>query len=151
MLITKKHVLSFLLLTVLSFFQIGLLGRATAAVAQSDNTLLESQTGLDLVAEKFGSADVGDVKDIRAIIIQILNIALGLLGMIMVVLIVFSGYQWMTAGGNEEQIEKAKKRITNAVIGLVIILAAWTITNFVIRRAICATEYVYNPNFCAGY
>jgi hypothetical protein len=37
----------------------------------------------------------------------------------------------MTAGGNEEQVAKAKKNISNAVIGLVIILSAYAVTWFI--------------------
>jgi len=39
---------------------------------------------------------------------------------------------WMTAGGNDEKIEKAKKLISAAVIGLIIVLLAWAIVIFVI-------------------
>lgn len=39
----------------------------------------------------------------------------------------------MTAGGNEEKVEKAKKIITAAVIGLVIILVAWAIVIFALN------------------
>jgi hypothetical protein len=44
----------------------------------------------------------------------------------------------MTAAGNEEQITKAKKTMTAAAIGLIIILAAWGIAIYVaaaLRRA----------------
>jgi hypothetical protein len=47
------------------------------------------------------------------------------------VITIIAGYQWMTAGGNEEQVAKAKKNISNAVIGLIIILAAYAITWFI--------------------
>jgi Type IV secretion system pilin len=71
--------------------------------------------------------------DIRTIIANIIRIALGLIGIVLVVLLIYAGFLWMTAGGNEEQIAKAKKTITNAVIGLIIILAAYAIVVFVMR------------------
>jgi len=58
---------------------------------------------------------------------------LSLLGIIFLVLILMGGYQWMMAGGNEETITKAKKRITNATIGLAIIALAYAIHIFVIK------------------
>jgi hypothetical protein len=48
-----------------------------------------------------------------------------------VVFVILGGFQWMTAGGNEEKIEKAKKVISAAVIGLIIVLLAWAIVIFV--------------------
>jgi len=150
--ITKKRVFSFIFLLALSLFQISLLLHAQPAAAQNNGSLLQSQVGLNDVAQKFtGSNDVTNVQDIRVSIINILNVVLGFLGIIMLVLIIFSGYQWMTAGGNEEQVEKAKKRITNAVIGLVIVLASWTIANAVMRKVICATQNVYDYTYCSSY
>ncbi|MFH1534374.1 MAG: hypothetical protein ABIF80_00130, partial [Patescibacteria group bacterium] len=55
---------------------------------------------------------------------------LGLLGLIAVIMILIGGFKWMTAGGNEEKIESAKKLLTSAIIGLVIVLLAWAIVIF---------------------
>ena len=74
------------------------------------------------------------------IVIEIIKIALGVLGMLFVILIIWSGFQWMTAGGNTEIITKARQRIINAVIGLVIVLAAFGITEFVLDKIIMAVE-----------
>ena len=65
------------------------------------------------------------------LIAVIIKTVLSLLALLFMILILVSGFQWMTAGGNEEQVEKAKKRITNALIGLVIVIAAYAITYFV--------------------
>ena len=62
----------------------------------------------------------------------IVQYTLGFLGIIFLIMIIYSGFQWMTAGGNEETISKAKKRIINATIGLIIVLAAYAITYFII-------------------
>jgi hypothetical protein len=47
---------------------------------------------------------------------------------------IYGGYLYMTAQGNEDQVEKGKDVIKNAVIGIVIIFLAYTITNFVISK-----------------
>ena len=65
------------------------------------------------------------------IIARVIFTALSLLAVIFIILIIIAGYQWMTAGGNEEQVAKAKKNISNAVIGLIIILSAYAITWFI--------------------
>lgn len=56
---------------------------------------------------------------------------LGLLGIIFLILIIYAGFLWMTAQGEEEKVTKAKDTITRAVIGLVIIVLAYAITYFV--------------------
>ena len=67
---------------------------------------------------------------------KIINIFLSLLGTIAIVLIVYAGFLWMTAGGNEESLTKAKDLLLNAVIGLAIILTAYSITRFVLNALI---------------
>lgn len=78
--------------------------------------------------------------DIRVVIANIIRIALGFLGIITVCLILYGGFLWMTAGGNEETIEKAKKVLTNSIIGLVIILTSFAITQFLISKFSEATR-----------
>ncbi|NIP32871.1 hypothetical protein GWN26_09970 [Candidatus Saccharibacteria bacterium] len=78
-------------------------------------------------------------RDIRATIASIINVAMGLLGIIAVGIILIGGFQWMTAGGNEENVDKAKKRIIQGVIGLAIILASWAIARFVLESLVTAT------------
>jgi hypothetical protein len=73
------------------------------------------------------------------IIATIINSLLGLVGVIFLVLIIYSGYTWMTAGGDEGKVEKAKETIGRAVIGLVIVLLAYAIANFIIPTVLCAT------------
>lgn len=68
------------------------------------------------------------------IVALVIRVALSMLGIIFLVLLVLAGYQWMTAGGNEKEVESAQARIKTAVIGLVIVLAAYAITAFVFTR-----------------
>lgn len=56
---------------------------------------------------------------------------LSLLGVIFVILIIISGFNWMTASGDEEKIKKATSTIRSAIIGLLIVVAAYSITYFV--------------------
>ena len=54
------------------------------------------------------------------------------MGVIFLILAIYGGYNWMMARGNEEMVERAKKTITNAIIGLIVILAAYAISRFII-------------------
>jgi len=67
-------------------------------------------------------------------IANIVRIILGFLGILTVLLILYAGFLWMTSQGNEEQIGKAKGMISAAVIGLVLILAAYSIASFVVNN-----------------
>ncbi len=69
--------------------------------------------------------------DLQSTSINFLQWVLGLLGLVAVVLIVYGGLVWMTAAGNEDRIRKAKEILRGAVIGLVIVLLAWSIFLFV--------------------
>jgi len=61
----------------------------------------------------------------------IINYFLGILGLIAVAFLIYAGVLMVTAGGNDEQIQKSRKIITYAVIGIVIVLLSWTIVTFV--------------------
>jgi hypothetical protein len=78
-------------------------------------------------------------RDPREIAGSVINVIMGFLGIIAVVIILLGGFKWMTAGGDESKIEEAKKLMTAGVIGLVIILAAWGVTTFVMRALLNAT------------
>ncbi|EKD56464.1 MAG: hypothetical protein ACD_58C00179G0003 [uncultured bacterium] len=74
--------------------------------------------------------------DPRTIIANIIKIVLGLLGTIFLCLTLYAGYLWMTAAGNDEQVTTAKTLLTQATVGLAIILAANSIVYFVAKIAI---------------
>src|SRR3989339_805425 len=86
----------------------------------------------------------------RLIIARVINITLGFLGIIALGLIVYAGFLWMTAEGNEQQIENAKKILIGGVIGLVIILSAFGIAVFVMRAISGATGTTGGGEVCAN-
>jgi len=72
-------------------------------------------------------------EDLIKIIFEIIRYLLSFLGVAAVLIIIYGGFLWMSAGGNEEKVGKAKKIITQAIIGLIIILFSYSLTMFVIR------------------
>jgi len=78
------------------------------------------------------TAELADA-ELTTIISNIIFGLLGFLGVIFLVIVIYAGFLWMTAGGDEDQITKAKKWIINGVIGLLIIMAAYAITTFIIN------------------
>ena len=80
------------------------------------------QAGYDATARK-----------VEPIISTVIRTALSLVGVIFLVLMIYAGYLWMTASGNEEQVTKAKSLITASIIGLIIVVSAYAISYFVIE------------------
>jgi hypothetical protein len=90
--------------------------------------------GAGATGEAFASdAGLGDAKLVPAIA-SIIRVAMGFLGIIAVIIILLGGFKWMTAAGNDEKVKEAKKLIVSGIIGLVIILSAYAIANFVITQ-----------------
>lgn len=64
------------------------------------------------------------------------NIIAILTGLAAVIMIIISGLTMITSGGNQETVTNARKRLVAALIGLVIVVLAWTITRFVIDKVL---------------
>lgn len=113
----------------LSSTVLGLLGLVVVFSGQpalADNSLINSQEGFDELSGVFS----GQPEDIRITVAKMINVALGFLGVIFIGLTVFAGFKYMTSGGNQEKTSQAVGLLKNAVIGLLIILAAWSITRY---------------------
>ncbi|HSR89488.1 MAG TPA: Ig-like domain-containing protein [Candidatus Udaeobacter sp.] len=109
---------------------------ATAVRAQGiEDPSSSLQTGVTIIGQPLGLTST----DIRVVVANIIRVALGILGIVLVVLVLYAGYLWMTAGGNEDQISTAKQFMVNAAIGLAIILSAYAIVSFVISKLVGAT------------
>ena len=88
--------------------------------------------------DPFGQEKVENVNlpknvDLIMTIIKIINWALGFLALVAIILVIYAGYLWMTAGGNTKQVDKAKKILINALIGLVIIVLSFAIVTYVFK------------------
>lgn len=78
-----------------------------------------------------GAYKASDVSSLATIMGVIVSGAISLLGIIFIILIILSGYQWMTAGGNEEAVKKSRTKMVNAVIGLLVVVASYAIWAFI--------------------
>jgi hypothetical protein len=117
----KKHFFILLLLTILicGFFVIAQNGQA---YTQKDQAGFIQQTN-----EKTGLTQA----DFAGIIATVINVILGVVGALFVALIVYGGVDWIISGGNPEKVGKAKKIITRAILGLLIVASAYTISYFI--------------------
>lgn len=121
-----KHIFSFLFsLTIL----IGCLATSQEAFAQTN----------DLLGVGYGASSGLGGSDIRLMVARIIRTALSLLGVAAVSFIVYGGFLMMTSAGESDQVGKGRSILTYAIIGLVIIMSAWSITTFVLRSTFQAT------------
>lgn len=136
-----KNIFFFVLLALtLNFFVADKIVLAELSAGGADRPLQDhgragswtSQIGMPEIGAKFGEGD--NPEDIRYKVVRVINLALTFLGIICVGLIVFAGFKWMLAAGNEDQIKSAQKILKNTVIGLLIILVSWSITIFIMLR-----------------
>jgi len=71
-------------------------------------------------------------QDLRVTIAKIIRAFLGFLGVVAIALILYGGFSYMTSAGNPEKVEKAKRILRNAIIGLLIIITSFAIAQFVL-------------------
>ena len=75
--------------------------------------------------------DVATLNCIPIVFSNILNWALAFAGVVALFLIIFSGIKFITSGGDPKQVEGARKTLTYAIIGLLIILFSFFILNLI--------------------
>lgn len=69
-----------------------------------------------------------------SILSGVLTVVYTLTGAIAVIMLIISGYMYVMSGGNAETVKKAKNGILYSVIGIIVIVSAFTITQFVTGR-----------------
>ena len=63
---------------------------------------------------------------------SIINVVLSFVSVIMLLFITYGGFLWLTARGNTEQVTKGKTILRNAIIGMIITVASFVLTSFVV-------------------
>jgi len=92
---------------------------------------------LRLLAAKIDPAEIGitdPVKSADGAIGTVLTTVYTWAGIVAVLIIIVAGYLYVTSGGNSTQTKRAKDAILGSVIGLVVIIMAFVITQFVLGR-----------------
>lgn len=69
-----------------------------------------------------------------------IQVLLGVVGIIFLVLAVYAGVLYMTAGGDPKKVTSAKDILRNSIIGIIIIVAAYALTQFVVDQIMVATS-----------
>lgn len=129
-------------LVILMFLFLSFLGFSFSSHAQLDQKIQERLKNVATGDKGAGFKDVAaDENVIAAKIGKIVSAFLGFLGIIFFLLILYGGWIWMKAKGNEEEVTRAKNLITQATIGLLIVLGAYAITRFIVSSIVQQVEF----------
>ncbi len=82
-------------------------------------------------APSFAELNMLSVDSPQKLLGNILKSAMGLIGSIALVMFVYGGLLWMTAAGNSEKEKKSREIILWSGLGVLVILTAWMIVEFV--------------------
>jgi amino acid transporter len=124
----KIYFYTILSLTNIFFFILPVIGRAAEFDKDINDQLNAMNEKADIMT---GGSNAGAT--LGKTISYVIQGFLGLLGIIFIILMLYAGYNWMTASGDEAKVQKAKDTIQRAVIGLIITVAAYGITYFVFQ------------------
>ena len=87
--------------------------------------------GLGPIAAAFCGIRTGDVNKVGTKLNSVISAILGFLTVLaalwFLLQFIFAGYSWISSGGDKNAATAAWQKITNSVIGLIIVVAAWII------------------------
>jgi len=132
----KKNITQKKLIILLSLFifTISFIAIGQGAEAAPKSIFQKANKGFStMMGKAYGGTIVGPNTFSENLII-IINYILTFLGTIFLLTLIYTGYLWMTARGNEEQISKAKKIAREALIGLLIVFFSRLITEFILTQ-----------------
>lgn len=98
-------------------------------------SFVEFEGGLRPPSGEGLAQELTQVRSAREFILNITNFVLSFLGLTAVLIIIYGGFLFVTARGNEEQSGNGKKTITYAVVGVVVVLISFALVNTLIREA----------------
>jgi hypothetical protein len=100
------------------------------------------QGGLDAVGEKgdFTQSAIRSDQGILGVIADIISILLSISGAVAVLAIIYGGFLFLTAGGNETQVKTAKQILLYAIIGTVVIILSYVIIDVIVTQSNIATN-----------
>lgn len=76
--------------------------------------------------------DINSVTTPELLYSKVVYVLIFAVGIVAVLVLLWSGFSYITAGGDAEKAEKAKKMIVGTIIGILIILGSYVIYNSVV-------------------
>lgn len=76
---------------------------------------------------------------------------IGFLFVLFALLVAYAGFQLVVSGGNHHALDEAKNKFINAIVGLLIILAAWLIVDTIMRGLVGQTGHEGQVQYVTGW
>ena len=118
------------------YIESNVIGDTSITDENGNTTTFTNDKGESIRCAKVGNTGDG-ILHILAIVLNILTFGVGILATFGIAI---SGLQYLTARDNDSQVAKAKMRIFEIVIGLIVYAILWTLLQFVIPGGIWGTE-----------
>lgn len=123
------------LITIITTIAIAIFGFSLVPVSTTYAvTDICSSDAKDEVKKANGCPGYGEPTTVKEVIVGILNGVISILSLVTVIFVIVGGVHYMTSAGDAGKIEKAKKTILYAIIGLIICVLAFAIVNFVVNN-----------------
>jgi amino acid transporter len=84
------------------------------------------------------------------IVADVTNLLSSIVGILAVIMIIYAGFRYVTSGGSDDAVKGAKRTITYAIIGLVIVALAQIIVHFVLNKTATASFPCNNHHIQGG-
>lgn len=122
----KNLIKQFLLVT-------GLTALALLLVNSLGADLAFAQLDVDADQPGFIRKMTGGATDLKSIVLVIIDFFLGFLGLLAVIMVIYGGFLYVSSAGNEENVNKAKKILLYAGIGIIVIALSFIIVGTVFK------------------
>ena len=131
-----KKIIIFIAL--ISFISLASIPTANAGFfRESNKEKITDYFGLTIMTSGY---DIDDKYALQVAVASIIRFALALMGTGFLILILYGGFTWMSAQGNEEKVKQARSIIGNATIGLLIVITAFSLSTYLLDNLINAVE-----------
>lgn len=117
--------------TILGLFCVLAFLSSPVANAQINDALLGNKSETKTLLENL-SGGYGNIVQPGALVYNIIAVVLGFLGIACVVMMMYGGFLWITAAGEEDKAKKGTTILFQATVGAIIVFAAYTVTYFVL-------------------
>lgn len=131
--IFKKVVAGFVVVASMALVMTGL-GVLSSLPAQA---ACDPKKGMEGALQDDCSRGPGQAKELdgnQGVITTIINTMLFIVGLLAVIMIIYAGIRFVTAHGDEKQVESARQTIIYSVVGLIVAILAYALVNWVFAQ-----------------
>ena len=111
--------------------KIAVIGSALLGFLASASPALAQTSSWSGVCVSENDSSVATIQGFQCLLANVLATFLTLVGIVSFIMVVVAAFNILLSGGNSQNVEKAQKSITSAVIGLVVALSAFIILNLI--------------------